>query len=63
MIAILPHLHPSAPSLSSRNPYGEGLRCRICGHEVSIESAKTDEFGLAVHEHCYCAKVASRHYD
>jgi hypothetical protein len=34
--------------------------CWICGKPVSLENCKVDEHGLAVHEECYLAKVASK---
>ena len=33
------------------------LPCRICGKPVSLEAAKTDEDGKAVHEDCYVSKM------
>ena len=32
--------------------------CWICGNTVALESCGTDEHGMAVHEECYCVKVA-----
>jgi len=34
--------------------------CWICGQMVSLESCVVDEHGLAVHEDCSVAKIASR---
>lgn len=31
--------------------------CRICGHEVSLETCKVDEHGSAVHEACLFARM------
>jgi hypothetical protein len=31
--------------------------CWICGHEVSLETCKTDEHGSAVHEACLLARM------
>jgi hypothetical protein len=31
--------------------------CRICGHEVSLETCKIDEHGSAVHEACLFARM------
>jgi hypothetical protein len=31
--------------------------CWICGHEVSLETCKTDERGSAVHEACLFARL------
>jgi hypothetical protein len=31
--------------------------CWICGNRVSLEKCKTDEYGKAVHEDCYLAKI------
>jgi hypothetical protein len=33
--------------------------CQICGHVVPLEECKIDEHGLAVHEHCYVAQIAT----
>jgi hypothetical protein len=32
--------------------------CWICGHAVDLETCKSDEHGMAVHENCYVLKVA-----
>lgn len=32
--------------------------CWICGNAVDLESCKTDENGIAVHEDCYLLRVA-----
>jgi hypothetical protein len=32
-------------------------RCDICELPVSLEAAKADEFGRAVHEECYALKM------
>lgn len=31
--------------------------CWICGHALELETCKTDEHGMAVHENCYILKV------
>jgi hypothetical protein len=31
--------------------------CGICRNPVSLETAKTDEYGLAVHQKCYFLKI------
>jgi hypothetical protein len=31
--------------------------CPSCGLSVCLETAKTDEYGRATHEHCYLLKV------
>jgi len=31
--------------------------CWICGHAVDLNTCKTDEYGKAVHEPCYAAKI------
>lgn len=31
--------------------------CTVCHEPVSLEDAKTDENGLAIHESCYFASV------
>ena len=35
--------------------------CPICNQPVSLESAKTDEHGLAIHEECYLVKLKPKH--
>jgi hypothetical protein len=32
--------------------------CWLCGHAVDLETSKTDEHGMAVHEECYALKLA-----
>lgn len=32
--------------------------CSVCNEPVSLETANTDEIGLAVHEHCYVLKLS-----
>jgi hypothetical protein len=32
-------------------------RCSICTLPVSLEAAKADEFGRAIHEECYALKM------
>lgn len=34
------------------------LTCWLCGRAVSLENCKTDEYGEAVHEECYVARIA-----
>jgi azurin len=36
------------------------LVCSICQKPVSLNDAKTDEDGMAVHEDCYLIKVGLR---
>jgi len=36
------------------------LSCWICGMPVSLEACMIDEHGMAVHEDCCVAKIASR---
>jgi hypothetical protein len=36
------------------------LSCRICGMPVRVESAKTDEYGLAIHEECYVTELKAQ---
>ena len=31
--------------------------CWICGHPVDLKTCKTDEYGNAVHEACYLARM------
>ena len=33
------------------------VRCSICEQPVSLESAKTDEYGRTIHEECYALKM------
>jgi hypothetical protein len=33
--------------------------CPICNSLVPLETAKTDEYGVAIHEECYVLKVKS----
>ena len=33
--------------------------CCICEEPVELETAKTDEYGRAIHEACYVLKLAS----
>jgi hypothetical protein len=42
-----------------RTSHGEKIspRCPICNRHVDLETAKTDEHGLATHEECYLLKV------
>lgn len=35
--------------------------CRICGKPVSVETAKTDSGGMAMHEACYALKMKLEH--
>jgi hypothetical protein len=35
----------------------EVARCGICELPVSLEAAKTDEYGRAIHEECYARKM------
>jgi hypothetical protein len=36
--------------------------CHICHKPVKLETAKTDESGMAVHEGCYLLKVMVKRY-
>jgi hypothetical protein len=36
------------------------LLCRVCGKPMTIELAKTDEDGKAVHDTCYLARLSKR---
>ena len=31
--------------------------CWICSHALDLETCKTDEHGMAVHENCYVLKI------
>jgi hypothetical protein len=44
---------PYKPTLQKAVP-----TCSICGNAVSLENCKIDEYGQAVHENCYVAKIA-----
>jgi hypothetical protein len=44
-----------------RNPQHSTHLCWICGKDVPLEKAKTDEHGKAVHEWCHIVKMALRH--
>lgn len=33
------------------------LRCRICSKPVPVETAKTDDYGQAIHEVCYTSSL------
>jgi hypothetical protein len=35
----------------------ETVRCSICEKAVSLDSAKADEYGRAIHEECYALKI------
>src|SRR5215467_5723278 len=43
--------------LSEKNRNVHILFCRLCGKPVSIETAKTNGDGQAIHESCYQLKV------
>ncbi len=36
------------------------VSCAICHEPVTLETAKTDERGMAVHEDCYWANLKTR---
>jgi hypothetical protein len=36
-----------------REPVPSAFRCRICSEPVPVETAKTDDYGQAIHEVCY----------
>jgi hypothetical protein len=42
---------------SSTFPRPSSYLCPICDGAVSLETAKTDEIGRAIHEHCYVLKL------
>jgi hypothetical protein len=44
-------------SLKGETMSAPTLVCQICGGSVPVETAVTDEDGMAVHEDCYAAKV------
>jgi hypothetical protein len=54
-------------SLSTTLSNHPELRCPICDHPLSLETAKTDESGIVFHEECYVLKMelkrASERYD
>lgn len=37
------------------------INCSICNTPVSLETAKTDEAGKAVHEECYALREVLKH--
>ena len=41
-------------------PRSSLLVCSICKKPVELETSKTDEHGLAVHEDCYASKISLR---
>jgi hypothetical protein len=47
---------PASVGAPFTNSY-KTMRCSICEKAVSIESAKADEYGRAIHEECYALKV------
>jgi hypothetical protein len=47
---------PKAHPLRIQSRHVDPL-CSICNRRVSLENAKTDEHGLAVHEECYVLKL------
>ena len=52
-------LHPQTPA-SVKSPFksaSETVRCSICEKPVSLQSAKADEYGRAIHEECYTLKM------
>jgi len=46
----------STPS-NSDNIAHSPLYCPICSSPVSLETAKADESGIAIHEECYVLKM------
>jgi hypothetical protein len=50
------------PRIASQNPitlYNRvfNLTCSFCSQAVPLETAKTEEHGLAIHEECYVLKL------
>jgi len=43
-----------------RHPGGGQPFCLICNRPVSLETAKTNEDGYAVHEECYLDKICGK---
>jgi hypothetical protein len=43
---------------ATRGLPGHFLDCVICGKAVELEHCKTDEYGDAVHDKCYIARMA-----
>ncbi|MGA7402206.1 MAG: hypothetical protein WCC99_11805 [Candidatus Sulfotelmatobacter sp.] len=35
----------------------DAVACAICNRSVTLESAKSDEYGRPVHEECYVSKT------
>src|SRR5207302_8428645 len=46
----------AAPSLPD-TPTTRTAHCPVCNKDVSLEAAKTDEDGRALHEECYILKL------
>ncbi len=44
---------PTEQKLLRLLPRWVGPRCPVCGKEVPLETAKTDEWGRAIHDDCY----------
>jgi hypothetical protein len=44
-------------SRSRWRPQSKPALCSICDKPIVLETAKTDEYGDAVHEECYVLKV------
>ena len=59
-------MRPYSPlPIPERNPFPVykhmlGPGCSLCNQPVPLENAKTDEYGLAVHEECYVLKLSLR---
>jgi hypothetical protein len=58
---IPPHRSPALRKKLKEHRFMEPpeskINCSICNKPVSLETAKTDEFGRAVHQECYLFKV------
>ena len=56
---MISHSLPIVRNLGiSRAPrHSPNPTCTICKQPVSLENAKTDELGLAIHEQCYVLKL------
>jgi hypothetical protein len=49
---------PTTVVCGERRIYQPG--CLICGRAVLLETAKTDEIGMAIHDRCYFLKLKLR---
>ena len=55
----IPHLPIQQDDLPPVSQFYSDLICSICWLPLQLESSKTDELGVAVHEECYLIKLRS----